>query len=457
MRKKKELGEYTFGRSLAWSSRSISQAVNMVLLLQLTYFCTNALGLAPGLVGTLLLVSKLFDGFTDLVAGVIIDKTKTRWGKARPYELCILGVWLTAVLLFSCPNWGTAGKAVFVFLGYTLNSSVFVTLEAASEAVFLRRAFKDNASQAKVLSLSGVLTMIFSTAAGIALPILIGMWGSLPGGWTRIALVYAVPFGILGTIRFLLIKEMPEYAEETSSAPQIPLKEAAKMLFANKYVVILAVVLLLQNLIVNIGSAIGNYYAQYILGSIELNSLIAMIGIFVPFALIILPMLMKKASLMKISGICTILAAAGYLLKLVSPSNLIVIIIASIVTGLAALPLNMMHGILTIECIDYGAWKSKVSGVEGVYSSITGFAGKVGSGLASSVVGIVMGIAGFDGQAAVQTASANTSIILLASVIPAVLLLVQFLFIRRYDLGEKIGQIRAELEERRHGAKTIAE
>lgn len=456
MRKKREPGEYSFGRSLAWSTRSISQAVNMVLLMQLTYFCTNALGLAPALVGTLLLVSKLFDGFTDIVAGFIIDKTKTKWGKARPYELCILGVWLTAVLLFSCPNWGTAGKAAFVFLGYTLNSSVFVTLEAASEAVFLRRSFKDNVAQAKVLSLSGVLTMVFSTIAGIALPILIGMWGSLPGGWTRIALVYAIPFGILGTVRFLVIKEMPEF-EEAATEKKVSLKEAVKILFANKYIVILSVVLLIQNLIVNIGSAIGNYYAQYILGSVELNAIIGMVGILVPFALIVLPALMKKTSLMKISGICTIIAIVGYLLKLISPSSLIVVIIASVITGLAALPLNMMAGILTIECIDYGAWKNRVSGVEGIYSSLSGFACKVGSGLASSVVGIIMGIAGFDGQAAVQTASANTSIILLASVIPAVFLLVQFLFIRRYDLGEKIGQIRAELEERRSAKAPVAE
>lgn len=449
MFKKKEPGEYSFGRSLAWSTRSISQAVNMVLLMQLTYFCTNALGLAPTLVGTLLLVSKVFDGFTDLVAGFIIDKTKTRWGKARPYELCILGVWITDVFLFSCPNFGTVGKVLFVFLGYSLNSSVFVTLESASEAVFLRRAFKDNAAQAKVLSLSGVLTMVFSTAAGIALPILIGMWGSLPGGWTRIALVYAIPFGILGTIRFLLIKELPEYEEETSTAMKVSLKKAIKILFANKYIVILSIVLLLQNLFVNVGSAVGNYYAQYILGSIELNSLLGMVGIFVPLALIVLPALMTKISLMKISGICSLIAIVGYLMKLVSPSNLIVVLVSSVITGLAALPLNMMAGILTIECIDYGAWKNRVSGVEGIYSSLSGFASKVGTGLASAVVGIVMGIAGFDGTLAVQTSAANTSIILLASVIPAVLLFIQFLFIRRYDLGEKIGQIRAELAERR--------
>lgn len=83
--------------------------------MQITYYCTNSLGLSPGIVGTLLLVSKLFDGFTDLIAGLIIDKTKTKYGKARPYELCILGVWICTVLLFSTPNFGRAGKIIWVF------------------------------------------------------------------------------------------------------------------------------------------------------------------------------------------------------------------------------------------------------------------------------------------------------------------------------------------------------
>lgn len=63
-------------------------------------FCTNVLGMNSALVGTLLMVSKLFDGFTDLLAGFLIDNTKSKWGKARPYEIAVIGVWGCSVLLF---------------------------------------------------------------------------------------------------------------------------------------------------------------------------------------------------------------------------------------------------------------------------------------------------------------------------------------------------------------------
>ncbi len=396
-KKKKGTGEYSGGRALAWSARGISQAVDVVLLLQLTYFCTNALGLSAGIVGTLMLVCRLFDGISDLVAGIIVDKTHSKWGKARPYELCIIGVWVTTVLLFSCPNFGTVGKTLFVFLAYTLNTSVFITLESASEPVYLRRAFKTNQDQAKILSASGILIMVFSTITGIALPLLISTCGTQPGGWTKISLVFAIPFGIFGTFRFLFIKEMDDFTEIANAERKVTLKEALKILFANKYILIYSAIMLLQNLVTNIASAVALYYAQYILGNLALNSVLGMIGLFTPLALIFIPKLMQKRGLMGIARVCTLAAVVGYLIKIFGSISFPVLVIASIVVSLAGLPLNMLGHIITIECIDYGEWKNNVSGVEGIYGSLSGFAIKIGSGLSSAVVGIVMGIAGFDG------------------------------------------------------------
>jgi hypothetical protein len=61
-----------------WSGRAISIAVNVIVLMQITFYCTNILAMSPVLVGTLLMASKIFDGVTDIFAGVLIDKTKTR-------------------------------------------------------------------------------------------------------------------------------------------------------------------------------------------------------------------------------------------------------------------------------------------------------------------------------------------------------------------------------------------
>ena len=71
------------GKLLLWNSSSCSVALSTLMLGYATFYCTDVLQLAPALVGTLFMVSKIFDSFTDIVAGFIVDRTQTRWGKGR--------------------------------------------------------------------------------------------------------------------------------------------------------------------------------------------------------------------------------------------------------------------------------------------------------------------------------------------------------------------------------------
>ncbi len=89
-----------------WQMRAVSAGSIVVVMGYLSIFCTNTLMMSPALVGTLLMASKIFDGVTDLIAGYVIDKTHTKLGKARPYEFCVIGVWLCTWLLFNCSENG---------------------------------------------------------------------------------------------------------------------------------------------------------------------------------------------------------------------------------------------------------------------------------------------------------------------------------------------------------------
>lgn len=105
------------GKLLLWNSSSCSVALSTLMLGYATFYCTDVLQLAPALVGTLFMVSKIFDSFTDVVAGFIVDRTQTRWGKGRPYEIFMLFLWLSTWLLFSCPtSFATAAKCIWIFL-----------------------------------------------------------------------------------------------------------------------------------------------------------------------------------------------------------------------------------------------------------------------------------------------------------------------------------------------------
>lgn len=116
-----------FGKLLLWNSSSCSVALSTLMLGYATFYCTDVLQLAPALVGTLFMVSKIFDSFTDIVAGFIVDRTQTRWGKGRPYEIFMLFLWLSTWLLFSCPtSFATAAKCVWIFCMYTFMNSICV-------------------------------------------------------------------------------------------------------------------------------------------------------------------------------------------------------------------------------------------------------------------------------------------------------------------------------------------
>lgn len=444
--KVREPGSYAGWMVPVWATRGASIAINVVVLMQITYYCTNALGLSPGAVGTILLLSKLFDGVTDLVAGIIVDKTHTKLGKARPFELCIIGVWIGTVLLFSTPNVGTVGKMIWVFALYTIINSIFATFLNATDAVYLSRAVTSAEGQMKVLSLSAPIGMVFCTIVSIVLPILIAMFGSQPGGWTKISLIFAVPFGIIGLGRFFFLKEVRQ--EEQQMAEKVSIKLIFDNLKTNKYVFIIALVTLLSQLISNIGSAVSTYYFQYIYGDIAMASVIGMIGIITPFFLMLLPLIMKKWNLTQITLIGAVCGVIGNVIKFVGGANMTTLMIGNFIAGLAIMPVSMMINMFLIECMDYGEWKNGTR-VEAVFSSISGFANKLGSGFASIAVGFVMEFAGYDGTLAVQSQKANMSIIALYSVIPMVLFAIQFFVMRKYNLADKIPQIRRELNERR--------
>lgn len=436
---------------LAWSTRGFALGVNSLLLMQATFYATQSLGLSAGLVGTLFLVSKIFDGVTDLIAGYIIDKTHTKWGKARPYELFLIPTWILTVIFFSTPaSLGTAGKVVWVFVLYVLIQAVCVTFLSASETTYLARSTTDDGLRAKALTAAGILAMLVPTIASIILPQLIARWGSEPGGWTKIMLVYAVPLTIIGMIRFFCIKEID--VEENVGAQQrdsIGFKEALVAMSKNKYLFLFVGATFFCAVYNGLNSGIGTYYFQYVVGDIGKMSLISMLGLLTPFTLVVFPMAAKKGNAMNFVKVGIVLAIVGCTMKFFAGDNMTMIFIASLVASIpGAAMIQMIGSLFMIQCMDYGEWKTGVR-VEAMMNSVNGFASKVGGGIASGGLGLLMGMTGFISGAETQSASAMTGIRLGYSVIPAILCVIMFVLLYFYDLEKRQGQIRTDLEARR--------
>lgn len=437
----------------AWTSRGLSLALNVILIMQLTYYCTDMLGMKATLVGTLLLVSKLFDGVTDLLVGFVIDKTNTRFGKARPYEICIVFVWLLTILMFSTPNFGTTGKAVFIFIMYTLINSICATFLNGGDAVYLARSVRSEKNRVSVMSFNGGIIMLFIIVFSMFLPQLIAGIGSTKAGWTVIAVAIGIPMAIIGMLRFAFVKEVvhTEPVKTGETEQTVPLKTGLSCIMKNKYIWILAGMTFVVQLATNIGSAVNTYYFKYIMGNIRLATLVSMSSMITPLVMIVFPVLTRKFGTVTILKIGAVLGVIGYGIRIIGGTNLVTLTVGSLIGGVAILPVTMMISIYLIDTMDYGEWKTGTR-VEGMLGSVNSFCSKLGSGIASALVGLIMGLAGYDGSLAVQSASANASIIALFNYVPMILMIVLLLLAIAYKLDKELPQIKADLEKKRHAA-----
>lgn len=152
-----------------WQSRTVSLACNTLILGFLTIYCTDTLGMPAALVGTLLMASKIFDGASDLIAGFIVDRTNTQIGRARPYELCIIGLWGCTWLLYSCPpEFGLLAKSIWVFFMYAFSNSIFATFLNASHTAYMVRAFSKREYYVKLSSYGSIITMMGAVIVNVS-------------------------------------------------------------------------------------------------------------------------------------------------------------------------------------------------------------------------------------------------------------------------------------------------
>lgn len=229
--KAKGLAPFTLG--------AIASATSYTVLSNLTYALTQSFGLTAMVVGAIMLGSRILDGFTDVIATFIIDRTHTKWGKARPYDLMLIPLWIFVVLCFSVPGtFGTIGKVVWVILTYNMCQSVFYTFVQAADATRLRRTFAESV-RAKVVSACGVVSTLGGIIVGFILPILISIFENQPHGWTIISAIFAIPCIIGSIFRFLLVKEMKVEEEDAVKKEDVSFITAIKVLFQNKYVFML--------------------------------------------------------------------------------------------------------------------------------------------------------------------------------------------------------------------------
>lgn len=444
------------GKFFAWKSRDVSlAAMNTIILGFLAIYCTDTLGMSAALVGTLLMASKVFDGVTDLFAGFLVDNTKTRWGKARPYEFAILGVWLCTILLFSAsPEWSGGIKAVWVFVMYTMIFSVFNTLLNANQTPYMIRAFSNNRQViTKVSSFGGIVSMLGGMAVSVSFPMLMARLATSAAGWRILILIYALPLAVIGILRFVFLKEDPSIDAGTND--KVRFKEIFTMLKNNRYCWIYAGIMGLYQIAVGFGA--GTYYFTYIIGDITKFGLVSVLSVVLLPVMFVFPAMMKKMSVARLFTVFTVISLVGYIIVFVGGNNFGIVLAGIILTTLLNLPLGYLGALVIMQLATYNEYMG-LPRMEGSSGVVSGFTSKVGGGIGAGLCGILLGAAGYvtstSGSVAVQPDSALLMIRCLYSVFPGLCaLLITILSIMLGKLGRKIPEMEAEIEKR----KNIAE
>lgn len=427
--KKKTKGSFLYTLGL------LSYNMEYMIIANLSFALTDSYAISAITVGLIFMISRLFDGITDIIAGIVIDRFNPTVGKARVYDLLHIPMWIMLVLVFSVPNVGNVGKVIWVFVFYNLLQSVITTFMNIAEPLRLQRSFIEEA-RVKVMTVTSIFTMLVAVVGGIAMPVLIGIFAEQPHGWTIITSIFAVPFAIFGLLRFLLLPEMPNYIEESQKEKIPSIKESLMALVQNKYALLYGILMICWAMTNTANNSSSTYYFKYVYGDVSAASIVAIPTIFTILFIALIPKFMEKLGKVNTVRCGLILAIVCSLLKYLFPYQIVVLAILSLCVTCGTMVLSFMKPILTIDCITYGKRKTG-NAVEAVYSSVNSLADKIGLGLGSVLLGVVLEYGGYQGELAVQSASAIAAIRILYTIVPAALLgiaLIAFIF---FDLDKK--------------------
>ena len=415
-------------------------------------YLTNTVGLNPGIIGTLIMVSKLFDGVSDIFFGTMIDKTKSKLGKARPWMLyAYIGCAVTLVANFAIPaSLGRTAQYAWFFIAYTMLNAVFFTannIAYASLVTFCTRNSKERVEMGSFRFIFAFSTSLIIQSVTVQFVRALGNGAS---AWKTVAIIYAVIGLIVNTISVFSIKELPEeeLAKDKDQEEKYSLIEAAKLLVSNKYYLMICGTYVCQQIYTAMLN-MGIYYMIYILKNEDLYSVFSWaINIPVIIAMCITPMLverMKGLYRMNLAGY--ILGTAGRVGVIIAGymGSVPLMIAFTAVAALGMAPWQGDMGAVVASCSEY-TWLTKGKHIDGTMYSCTYFGTKIGGGIGVALCGWLLDISGFVKTSAVQPTSCINMLYVMYLWIPMLLSLCITFIMSRMNVEGANEKLRAQME-----------
>jgi GPH family glycoside/pentoside/hexuronide:cation symporter len=422
----------------------------------LMLYYTDSVGISAAYIGTMMLICRLFDGVSDILMGMVIDKTHTRWGKARPWLLFMgLPLIVSVFLTFRVPgSWAEGAQKAYAFVTYFIMSVVCYTAVNLAYHSMLPRFSLTSQDRSVTSVIRSIFSLVITIAVSTVTTMLLSAFGGMSSqqAWSTVVIIYGVIAEIAILVTFLGVKEksLLDDAGSKSEEEHPSLGHAIKILLSSRYFYI-AVYLFFAFYIANGTSGIMVYYARDIMGNANLMGLLSIAGI-VPIMLgsPFCPALFKRFGKRNTMFYGMILAAVCSALKLVNPTNLVWYLVFSFITSLGSAPLMSAMYTLAGDIVDYNQWKHGVR-TEGIATSVNSIGMKVGTGLGSALLGWLLAWGHYDAALAQQPASAIRAMIIVAIVIPIVIYATAAIVLAFWDLEKYQSEILAFLSSKESG------
>ncbi len=420
-------------------------------------YLTNTIGLSSGIVGTLIAVSKLFDGFTDIFFGSMIDKTRSRLGRARPWMLYgYVGCAVTLAAIFAVPTgWGTTAQYAWFFIAYTLLNGVFYTANNIAYSALTSLVTKNSKERVQM----GSYRFIFAFGTSLLIQSVtikfVAMIGGGAAAWRTVAIVYAVIGLVINTISTFSVRELSEEElkeelkeekEQETEEEKYGILEAFKLLAANKFYLMICGVYILQQLYGAMINA-GIYYMTYVLKNENLFGVFSWaVNIPLIIALVFTPTLVAKWKGMyklNLGGYMiavlgrAFVVAAGYMGSV--PLMLAFTAIAALGQG----PWQGDMNAVIASCSEY-TFLTKGKRVDGTMYSCTSLGVKLGGGLGTAAAGWLLELSHFDGRLEVQPDSCINMLHIMYLWLPFIIDVIIMFVLSKMNVEEANRKIKAK-------------
>ncbi len=441
LREKISYGIGDFGFNLYWAN------ISAFLLI----FYTDVMGLAAGAVGTMMLVTKLVDAVADPFMGAIADRTRTRWGRFRPYLLfAAVPLAITGVLTWTVPDLGGGGRLLWAYATFTLMMFVYTVLSMPYSA--LSGVMTADSQQRTTLISFRFIAAFAGTTLVNWLTLDLVRWlgrGDEQLGWQLTMALY----GVIAIATFVAVFANTRERIEPPPQQRSTMRQDVLDLLSNKPWLVLFVLALVIMVTIVMRSGSLVYYLKYYVSRPELTGLFLgsySVALAIGAALTpLLTRLMDKRRLMM--GLMAGVGVISCAMYFVPREQIWVTFALNTLVGLLLGPKSPLAFSMYADCADYTEWKTGRRATAMTFAAAA-FSQKLGGAVASAAIAWMLAAMGYIANQA-QSDASRLGIVLLLTVIPGVVALLAVWVMRAYPLDDAaLAQVEAELQARRETA-----